>query len=125
MIRYSQINKLLARSRYIIDHRKPRVESNSKISIVPSNKVPKYVYEVKYHPQANPGIDLGFPDHRHTNPFQDVAGAKHENFRYRYYSYIYIDIQDNGGKDILCQSYLCSLHLLPFLSLWPISSKRT
>lgn len=50
---------------------------------MPSKVPPKYIYEVTYHPAAEPGIDLGFPDHQHQNPFEAEGGNRYEQFRYR------------------------------------------
>ena len=42
------------------------------------------MYEIKYHPNANPGIDMGFPNHEHGNPWNDEAFIRYENFKWRY-----------------------------------------
>lgn len=35
----------------------------------PLRKVPKYVYLTKYHRSSDPGLEHGYPDHDHLNPW--------------------------------------------------------
>lgn len=84
MLRSYNLARLALQTRYVQNHKKPVVESTIIINSVPSKTPPKYVYEIKYHPNANPGIDMGFPNHGHNNPWNDEAFVRYENFKWRY-----------------------------------------
>ena len=90
---------------------------------MPSKTPPKYVYEVTYHPSSRPGLDLGYPDHQHLNPFAELAGNKHEQFRYSYSLYN-IGMPGNGGKNTFLPNCWLLFHLL-FLHFCSGTLQRT
>ena len=71
MLRSSNLARLALQSRHGQNDKRPVVESKDIINWVPSKVPPKYVYEIKYHQSANPGIDMGLPKHEHFNPWND------------------------------------------------------
>lgn len=68
-MRYSNLTKMVAQTRYIKDHKKPVTTRNYSLILALVSKPPKYVYQTGYHEAARPGMDLGFPDHQHPNLF--------------------------------------------------------
>lgn len=84
MLRPTNLAKLATTARYVKNHKKPVVESKQYWNTVPTSKPPKYIYEIKYHPNANPGSDMGLPDHEHLNDWDHHSASHFENFRYSY-----------------------------------------